>query len=782
MTAAGIASERHPGPVVDGRAGTAERIEVAGVVQGVGFRPFVHRTATSLGLAGIVGNDGHGVFIEVVGSADRRDRLVEMIETNPPPLARVDGIARTVLAAGEAPETAGFCIVDSRAGRGSTTLVPPDTAVCAACVHELFDRTNRRHDHPFITCTDCGPRYTIIEGLPYDRPRTTMAGFELCESCSAEYRDPTDRRYHAQPIGCHRCGPSLAFDGGGRAPSITGPGAVAAAAAAIAAGSIVAIKGLGGFHLACSATDEAAVARLRSAKRRPDKPFAVMAPDLDWARRLATVNEPEATLLTSVQAPIVLLRAVSPSPIAPSVAPGNPLLGVLLPYTAVHHLLLAALDGPVVLTSANRGGQPIVTDRAALDDIAGSWDAVLDNDRPIATACDDSVVRAVAGRLLPVRRARGYAPMPVPVPAGPTVLAVGGELKNTFCLAGDGQGWLSQHIGDMENLETLAAFELTVDRLRTLYGLDPEVVAVDAHPGYLTSGWARRQALPVVEVQHHHAHVAAVAAEHGVETDRSIIGFAFDGTGYGTDGTIWGGELLIADGTGFDRVAHLQPVPLPGGDAAVRNPNRVALAQLGAAGIAWDRAPACLAPLTAAEQGLLARQLDRGVACVPTTSIGRLFDAVASILDLRHVITYEAQAAIELEIAAATAADDGADPYRFATGDGPVADQGPVLQAIVDDLAAGVDVGLVALRFHRAVAALVATLADRERRRTGIDLVALTGGVFQNALLTELCLDALADQPVRVLTHSLVPPNDGGLALGQAYIAVASRITRNQED
>jgi len=799
----------------DGAGSRVERIEVAGVVQGVGFRPFVWRLATGLGLDGCVGNDAARVFVEAAGPAAALDELARRIVAEAPPLARVDSVTRRPAQSGASGPGRGFRIVDSVTGDTPRTLVPPDTAVCDDCLAELFDPADRRYRHPFITCTNCGPRFTIITGLPYDRPATTMAGFPMCADCAAEYADPADRRYHAQPIACPDCGPSLMFAPVGSTPAgglgpATGDAAIEAARAALRAGRVVAVKGLGGYHLACDATDGEAVARLRQVKHRPDKPFAVMVADLVPARLLADLTPEAAALLRSPARPVVLAPAtpavLAGEALSPLVAPANPLVGVMLAYTPVHHLLLTGDMPPLVMTSANLGGQPIIhgddgTSRARLAELA---DAVLTHDRPIATPCDDSVVRVGAegsqgaGGLLPVRRARGYAPIPVAMPgaAGRTVLAAGAQMKNTFCLAARGQAWVSQHLGDLDDLHTLEAFDAAITRFAAFYGVEPDVIAVDAHPGYATTGWARRRAgaTPVVTVQHHHAHVAAVLAEHGADPGRPVVGLAFDGTGYGPDGAIWGGEVLVASGQGYQRVAHLSPVPLPGGDAAVRNPWRVALAHLWAAGVEWadDLAPVerLAGGAERAEGRLLARMLATGAGCVPTTSMGRLFDAVASLVGLRHEISFEAQAAIDLESAAAPhlhlfaqpAAGDAVGEkltaYRFGlrAGDGgapTVIDAGPVIAAMVDDVRAGVPAGVIAARFHRAVADAATAVAVTVARARRLDTVVLGGGVFQNVALTELCRRRLAaDAPdLTVLTHGVVPPNDGGLALGQAWIA-----------
>ena len=760
------------------------RLRVTGLVQGVGFRPHVHRLASELGLAGHVGNDTAGVFIEVEGPGPVIDEFTARLVTDAPGPARVAGVVDEHIAPTGG---AGFVIVESHAQGAVRTFVSPDIATCADCLAELFDPANRRFRYPFVNCTNCGPRFTITLCLPYDRPHTTMAGFALCEACASEYRDPADRRFHAQPVACADCGPRLWFERTGPAGRVEGTdAALGAAQAALARGEVVAVKGLGGYHLACDAASRAAVQRLRDRKHRLDKPFAVMVRDLEAAAALGHVDRAEADLLASAERPIVLLRRREGAAVSALVAPGNPRLGVLLPYTPLHHLLFAPVPGAgagarvpavLVMTSGNLTDEPICFDDAdARRRLGGIADAWLLHDRPIHVPCDDSVLEVDpgTGHVLPLRRSRGYAPLPVRLPfhAEPT-LAVGGELKNTFCLASGHDAFMSQHIGDMGSLETWAAFERSTRQLAGLYGIAATQVAADAHPGYQTRRWADEAAPgPVAEVHHHHAHIASVMAEHGVPADRRVIGLAFDGTGLGTDGTIWGGEVLVAGYDVFARVGHLRPVPLPGGDAAIRRPCRAALAHLWAAGIEWGEDLPPVAALGPGERAVLARQLERGSGCVPTSSMGRLFDAVSSLLGLRHEATYEAQAAMELQWAAEEARRRGeATPsYRFELDGGPI-DPSAVLRALVADGRAGASTEAMAAGFHAAVARLVADVAVLQRARTGITVVALSGGVFQNVLLLGLARRELAARDFEVLTHRAVPPNDGGLALGQAAIA-----------
>ncbi len=752
------------------------RFLVAGVVQGVGFRPFVYVTATALGLTGEVSNDSAGVVIEVEGDPAAVAEFATALCRDAPPLAQVERVVATDLPVRGG---TGFRIGDSRSSGGGRTLASPDVATCADCARDLADPTDRRYRHPFITCTNCGPRFTIICALPYDRPSTTMARFPMCSDCAREYADPADRRFHAQPIACPNCGPQLELVAGDT--RLVGAEALAHARQLLAAGAIVAVKGLGGYHLACDATDEGATSTLRRRKARGAKPFAVMVADLDTAGELAHLDAPAAALLAGSRRPIVLLARRAGAFLAPSVAPGNPDLGLLLHYTPVHTLLLGLDEdapGPraLVMTSGNRSGEPIVTDdEDALERLGGLADAWLRHDRPIRVPCDDSVTRVVDGEELPLRRSRGYAPLPValPIEVGPT-LAVGAEVKNTCAVGAGRYAWLSQHVGDMDDLRTLDAFADTQAHLQLLTGVTPTALAADAHPAYRSTGWARRARgdRPLHTVQHHHAHIASVMAEHGLDGTRPVIGVAFDGTGYGSDGAVWGGEVLVADYAGFERVGHLAYVPLPGGDATVHRPYRMALAHLSAAGVAWTDDLPCVAACAADERAVLEHQLRTGLGCTPTSSMGRLFDAVSSLAGVRHVADYEGQAAIELEgCSRSVEAADGA--YRF----GEPMDATPVIRAVANDVRTGVPSSLIGARFHSAVVDLVATVARRARAETGLSTVALSGGVFQNALLLTGACRVLRRDGFTVLRHRVVPPNDGGLALGQLMIAA-----REQED
>jgi hydrogenase maturation protein HypF len=771
------------------RSDVRQHFTVTGVVQGVGFRPFVHRIASELGLAGFVGNDSGAVFLEVQGDRARVDEFARRLRHEAPPLARINAVTVTDLAVDGVGERE-FRIVESRASRsvaGGTTPIPPDIAVCDDCVRELFDPRDRRYRHPFVTCTNCGPRFTIIRELPYDRPATTMSAFPMCERCAAEYHDPADRRFHAQPIACPDCGPSLRFSSA--AGMVSGAdAALAAAQRALAAGAVVAVKGIGGYHLACAADDDAAVRALRIRKARGAKPFAMLVRNLDVARRYALVDADEAAVLSGPARPIVLLRRRRDAPVAEAVAPGSPLLGLMLPYSPIHHLLLTPVPGAaervpnaLVLTSANRSDEPICfTDDDVAERLGGLCDAVLDHNRPIHVPCDDSVVRVIDGRELPIRRSRGYAPLPVDLGRpGPAVLAVGGELKNTFCLTDGWRAYMSGHIGDMATWETLRAFERAVGQLTGIRG-EPARLAADLHPGYHTRSWAERHAgeRPLDLAQHHHAHVVSLLAEHG-RLGEPVIGVSFDGTGYGCDETIWGGEILAlgTDSHRFVRAGHLLPVPLPGGDAAVRNPWRMALSHLWVAGIDWTPDLAPVAAATEDELRLTRSQLESGAGCVPCSSVGRLFDAVASLLGVRHRIDYEGQAAIELEALAESALHDPAPSLPLTVRADGVIDPTTMVQTMVAARYAGTRPALLAAAFHEAIADAVAKVVGHVAGP--VRLVGLTGGVFQNVLLLRACRTRLQRNGFEVLTHHTVPPNDGGLALGQAAI---SMLTGLEED
>ncbi len=756
------------------------RLRIVGLVQGVGFRPAVARIAADGGLTGFVLNDSQSVRCEFEGPRAQVTAAVARIHDTPPPLARIDSM--DVESTAPLGDTA-FTILTSTADAcaAERTLVSPDIATCADCLRELFDPADRRHGHPFITCTNCGPRYTVITDLPYDRPTTTMAGFPMCSECAAEYHDPTDRRYHAQTIACPRCGPTLGWRGPGNGAPI------AAAAAALRDGLIVAVKGIGGFHLACRADDDEALARLRARKSRPAKPLAVMTADLDAARAIAEVDTGAARSLSSPSAPIVLVPA-RPGTLATLVAPGLRDVGVMIAYSPLHHLLFAELGAeldsvPLVMTSANHGGSPIVYRDEDLDWIDGLADAVLTHDRPIHVPCEDSVVAVDDdGDELPLRRSRGYAPLPVALATAsaatardtPVVLATGGDLKTTFALAGaDGRAHLSSHLGDMADPRTQRCFTSAVEHLAFMTAAEPTVIACDLHPGYATTRWAQRSSgrgNRVIRVQHHHAHAVALMAEHGRLGD-PLIAVTYDGTGYGCDGTIWGGELLaISEPSRFTRVGHLAPFALPGGDGAVRQPARIAVDLITRAGLdATDDLPP-VAALGAAGMHILSQQLRRQVGCISTTSMGRLFDAISSLLGVCQTVSYEGQAAIELEHLAARGQHWPVVDFDVRDG---VLDPAPVVVALVDGLRNGVETANLAAAFHDAVVRATVRAAAEAAEATGSPTVGLSGGVFANRILLAGVAAGLRVHGLEVLTHRVVPCNDGGLALGQAAVAAA---------
>ena len=743
------------------------RVRVEGTVQGVGFRPHVHRLAGELGLAGWVGNDHRGVVAEVEGDAGAVDAFVHRIGADAPALARVERVLTT-----DAPATGGrgFAIATSTSGAAADALVAPDAATCEDCLRELADPADRRHRYPFVNCTSCGPRYTIVRGVPYDRPLTTMAGFAMCAACRAEYDDPGDRRFHAQPIACPDCGPRARLLGaGGREVPLAGArDAVAAAAAALRDGAIVAVKGLGGYHLACLATDDATVGELRARKHREDRPFAVLAADVAAASALVALSPAAEALLAAPERPIVLASRRPGAAVAAGVAPGHPELGVLLPYTPLHHLLARDTGAPLVLTSGNVSDEPIAyRDEDALARLGAIADLFLVHDRPIHTRVDDSVVRP--GMVL--RRSRGHVPraLALPVPAGRHVLACGAELKSTFCLARGHRAWVSHHVGDLKNLETLASYAEGVELLERLFAVEPDVVAHDLHPDYLSTSYAlARGGVETVAVQHHHAHLAACLAEHGEA--RAAVGAIFDGAGLGPDGTTWGGEILAGDLTGFERAGHLWPVSLPGGDRAARQPWRMACAWLGEAhGEAVAPPPALAGRVDPVAWRAVCEMARTGLGAPPTTSAGRLFDAVAALCGLRTEVTYEGQAAVELE-AACDPDERGAYELPVTRG---VLDARPLILAVARDVAAGVPAGVVAARFHHGLADATAVALAAAAAERGIGTAVLSGGVFQNRRLLERAAAALRRAGLRVLTHERLPANDGAIAYGQAAVAAA---------
>lgn len=767
------------------------RARVAGTVQGVGFRPYVYRLAAELGLAGFICNDERGVLMELEGEPGAVERFLDRLPEEAPPLARVGEVAVEAVPAQGAVE---FEIGASASGGAPATEISPDSATCFDCLAEISDPGNRRYRYPHTNCTNCGPRFTIVRGIPYDRPLTTMADFEMCAACSAEYTDPTDRRFHAQPNACPDCGPRVSLLDSDGEPVPTGStDAVGATAAALLGGLIVAVKGLGGYHLACRADEEVVVAELRRRKHREDKPFALMCADLEAAAELVELSAAERALLSGPERPIVIARRRLDAEIAPSVAPGSPDLGVMLPYTPLHHLLAADLPVPLVMTSGNRSDEPIAfTDTDALARLAAVADRFCVHDRPIHTRTDDSVVRALAPAVraepLMMRRSRGWVPRAIglPVAAPAPILGCGAELKSTFCLARDRSAFPSHHIGDLKNFETLTSYRDGVDHLERLLELRPQIVAHDSHPDYLSTTYAlEREGVRHVAVQHHHAHLAAVLAEHGLSGP--AVGAIYDGTGYGPDRTVWGGELLVGDLAGYERVGLLFPVRLPGGDRAVRQPWRMACAWIEAS---FDEPPElppkALAEAVGVEDWRAVAGLCRsGVASPLTTSAGRLCDAIAALCGVRAEVSYEGQAAIELEgLAARHGPVPPAEAYPL-----PIIDEAPgpmlidareTIRAVRADIEAGAEIGRVAARFHAALAAATAEATARVAEREGIEAVVLSGGVFANRLLTEASALGLTDRGLRPLLPLELPPGDGGISYGQVAVAAARAVADDE--
>ncbi|MEW6353789.1 MAG: carbamoyltransferase HypF [Pseudomonadota bacterium] len=780
---------------------SAEIIRVRGLVQGVGFRPKVWRLAQRYGLRGTVANDGDGVLIQVSGAEGVLDDFITALRTDPPPLARIDELVRS--RCDEAISAADFRIIESAATRVTTGILP-DAATCSECLAEIFDPLARRYRYPFSNCTHCGPRLSIVEGIPYDRARTTMACFPLCPSCAAEYSDPQDRRFHAEASACHACGPKAWLQrGDGKALAVeayTMMDDVDAACTLLQRGHIVAIKGLGGFQLACDATQETAVARLRELKHRPGKPFALMARDVDVIRRYAAVNDKELALLTGPAAPIVLLNAAGER-LPEAVAPGVRTLGFMLPNTALHDLLLKRMTRPIVLTSGNLSDEPqCISNADALARLGGIAEFFLMHNRDIVCRVDDSVVTVAASEARIVRRARGYAPAPLRLPAGfektPALLAMGGELKNTFCLLRAGQAVLSHHMGDLEDASTFADYQSSLQRYQTLFEFTPEVIAVDAHPEYLSSKHGRETAettgCALIEVQHHHAHIAACMAENGLPLHTApLLGVVLDGLGYGTDGSFWGGEFLRADYRDFTRLATFKPVAMPGGELAVYQPWRNTyahlMAEMGWAQLTMNYKELDLHHFLAAQpRALLDDMLKKGVNSPPASSCGRLFDAVAAACGImRAFVSYEGEAAIRLEalVDEKTLEDeDEALAYPFAIprlkdSGLPYIEPLAMWQALLGDLILKTPVPVMAARFHKGLAIVITRMVDKlSRCESGdepIRTVALSGGVFQNKVLLEQVMKRLRALDFTVLTHRQVPTNDGGLALGQAVVAAA---------
>jgi hydrogenase maturation protein HypF len=757
----------HPPMTIQSEPRRRLRLDVTGAVQGVGFRPFVHRLAVSEGLSGFVHNTGEGACLEVEGPLLALDRFLSRLDAEITPPARIfERQVRRLAACGDQD----FVITPSTRTGERSAVVLPDLATCPECVKEIFDPNNRRYLYPFTTCVHCGPRYSIIEAVPYDRSRTTMQCFAMCTGCLAEYEDPGSRRFHTETNACPQCGPQLAMWNAVGDVLATGDQAIREAADALRQGQIIALKGLGGFQLLVDARNDIAVRRLRDQKRRPAKPFAIMVPTLADALQVAAISVQEEQLLRSAAAPIVLLRLrLGPKLIAANVAPANPLIGVMLPYTPLHHLLMAELDCPIVATSGNRGDEPITTDEgAALESLAGLADLFLVHDRPILRPVDDSVVRVIARRETVLRRARGYAPLPLANHFGTkSGLALGGQQKNTVAIAAGKQIILGPHIGDLGGTETRAAFARTVAELTALYHVRSELVASDEHPDYYSTRYADGLGPRVEHVPHHLAHVLAGMVDNGL--DGPVLGIAWDGTGYGRDGTIWGGEFLAVDGAGYHRAAHLMPFHLPGGEIAAREPRRAALGALyaifGEAAFAMtDLCP--IAGLEPAERRVYATMLARGVNSPLTSSVGRLFDAVAAILGLRQKVSFEGEAAMAVEFAAERVVNASrlASAAISNENDTLVIDWRPVLATMVRASREGVPLENQAAAFHEALTEAIVAVATR----IGTKRVLLTGGCFQNARLTELAIGRLRAAGFKPYWHQCVPPNDGGLAVGQA--------------
>jgi len=761
------------------------RILIQGIVQGVGFRPFVYGQALHYGLNGFVLNDSLGVTIEVEGSLAQLESFQQALREKLPPLARIDTMTLELL---PVISEVDFRIVHSEAGSERKALISPDTAICADCLRELFDVTDRRYRYPFINCTNCGPRFTIIQDVPYDRAQTTMSVFPMCADCQAEYDNPLSRRFHAQPNACPICGPQMQLlDATGQQVVYDNP--IDGAAQQLADGAILAVKGVGGYHLACDALHAEAVARLRVRKHREAKPFALMVPDLEAAQQLCVISSEEATLLQSYRRPIVLLHKRTDCHVAPAVAPSYDTLGIMLPYAPQHYLLLAAFakrvgsERPValVMTSGNLSDEPIAyRDDDALQRLSSIADGLLTHNRTIHMRCDDSVTRIVARGEQFLRRSRGYAPEPITLALAcpQPILACGGHLKNTYCLGKERQAFVSHHIGDLENMETLQSFREGITHFEGLFGITPEVVAYDLHPEYLATKYALGSDIPrKIGVQHHHAHIASVIAEHGLQGP--VIGVAADGTGYGTDGAVWGCEVMRADLHGFDRLAHLAYVPLPGGEQAVRQPWRMAATYL--AHTYGDDFFALDIPFTRSIEHkrwhTLSQMIAKKLNAPPTSSLGRLFDAVAALLGIRNEVIYEGQAAIEMELMV-DLHNAHVYPFSLADGEPAILDVLPMIQGIVEDVQRGIAIATIAGSFHLTIAELLATACVQARQQTNINTVVLSGGVFQNRLLLERLIVLLEQQTFQVYTNRRVPPNDGGISLGQ--LAVAATVTTSQ--
>lgn len=751
------------------------KILARGIVQGVGFRPFIYTQAVANHLTGWVRNTSNGVEIEINGKENDIKNFLILLREHLPPLARIDHIEITPT---QPNGYQVFEIIPSQPQANEFIPVSPDIAICADCKRELFDPSNRRYRYPFINCTNCGPRFSIIQDIPYDRPFTTMSEFDMCSYCRSEYENPLDRRFHAQPIACSECGPQIRFESP-QIATVTQETALKIARQWLKSGKILAIKGLGGFHLACDASNPNAVEELRKRKGRVDKPFALMAFDLKTIRRHCLVSDQEAELLLSRQHPIVLLERKASSNIPPAVAPNQQSLGVMLPYTPLHLLLLEPAAGYpdlLVMTSGNMSEEPICyNDQEAHQRLEALADGFLLHNRRIHMRVDDSVMRKMTGQPYPIRRARGYAPDGILLSSSvPPLLAGGAELKNTFCLTQQNYAFISHHIGDMENFETLRSFEEGIRHYERLFRIKPELFACDLHPDYLATRYIQQRSceeqMPMITVQHHHAHLAACLAEHGWSSDEPVIGVCFDGTGLGTDGAIWGGEFLVGGYREYQREFHLAYTPLPGGDAAIRKPARMALAHLWQTGLEWEENLPPFQDLHAEERSALKTQLEKRLNTPLTSSMGRFFDAAAALIGLRGLITYEGQAAIELE-AAVDPEEKGRYPLEIGNG---ILDPAPLWKKLLRDWRNGISIPVLAARFHNSIIAGTVEICSHIRKQKGCNVAALSGGVWQNRYLLEGSVHALKKTGFEVLLHHQVPTNDGGISLGQAVVAAAS--------
>jgi hydrogenase maturation protein HypF len=761
------------------------RIHITGIVQGVGFRPFVYGLALQKDLNGWVRNTSAGVDIEVDGQPAGLKQFIQALKDETPPLARIDSFEFS-----DCPPTGftSFKIVHSEPVPGAFIPISPDVSICDDCLRELFDPENHRYLYPFINCTNCGPRFTIIQDIPYDRPKTTMANFEMCPICRTEYEDPLDRRFHAQPVACAVCGPKVWLENSNQIhPVFQKLDAIQQTQKLILAGNIISIKGLGGFHLACDGTNPDAVQELRNRKLRREKPFALMMPDISTVQRHCYVNKDEQKLLESRQRPIVLLKRKPDSPLPLDIAPGQNTLGVMLPYTPLHFLIFAqdlfpGIQPPstLVMTSANLREEPIAyRNEHVHQQLCNIADSFLMHNRDIHTRCDDSVIRIFEktgpekqARPYLLRRSRGYAPDPIIAPFEmPPVLATGAELKNTFCLTQEIYAFLSHHIGDLQNHETLISLEISIEHFERLFRIDPQAIAYDLHPNYLASRYALARAesknIPAVGVQHHHAHIASCMADNSLNGQEPVIGVALDGTGYGDDDAIWGGEFLLADYNGYLRYAHLAYTPLPGGDAAIRNPGRMALSYLWQADLPWEADIIPVDKLCGEDRHVLHSLLENKINAPLTSSVGRLFDAAAALAGVRQTVNYEAQAAIEFE-ALADPHEGGAYPFEF---NHHQLDPAPMLQALIADQRAEVPISTISAKFHNGLAVSIFEICQQMRTQFGVHTVALSGGVWQNITLLTKTTYLLERQGFNILIHRQVPTNDGGLSLGQAMIA-----------